>query len=556
MESETSLGATSVDSSQTQRTTNCRNVTSNNDRVILLAILELDGGGADHTFVTKLRIRASEVTVAKDLRFRPEDDSYCSSDSSTSSSGLVYTAHELRAKIQRHFAAAQSPITIPYGTQFPSEFQVYIFDPVIRDYVPLPLDDCNIVEHFGSRWRIRLTEDASRSATSDKHLAIQGRFFEFDGSLTIAREHRLEFTESPNLQSTGTGFSIWDGTLLLSRLLERAPALVEGQRVLELGAGCGVSGVVAAALGASHVTLTDLPAVVPNLQSNIDRNREAVRRAANGTNGNNVTISCRPCDWCNPPRDILAKCADGGPPFDVILVADCVWMEHLVTPLLNMLKLLTDEERETEINDITREAVVGCIETIHEGHTMEDLIMFDQFANQSISHMDFTAQDDDSPVNSWADIYKSHHRSSGSCSMRDVDEEVSHCVLHEPPPDNSFRGFDSIHLETTTDAPRQNDRMVSSSCFPGTAEDLEDDCTVLVGHTASPQKPAVPRYPQFAASSWRPNCPSVLIAYQRRGKATHDAFRKGLHELFSHVEVLNPPNFDKPDLFFLLLCQR
>ena len=50
--------------------------------------------------------------------------------------------------------------------------------------------------------------------------------------------------------------------------------------------------------------------------------------------------------------------------------------------------------------------------------------------------------------------------------------------------------------------------------------------------------------------------PTVLISYQRRGKATHDAFFQGLHELFRHVELLEPPNMDIPDIFYLLRCQR
>ena len=55
----------------------------------------------------------------------------------------------------------------------------------------------------------------------------------------------------------------------------------------------------------------------------------------------------------------------------------------------------------------------------------------------------------------------------------------------------------------------------------------------------------------------RNSSPLVIICYQRRGKATHDAFWQGLHEIFSRVEVLEPPpDFDMPDVFYLLSCQR
>eukprot|EP01059_Diplonema_ambulator_P020360 TRINITY_DN3411_c0_g1_i1.p1 TRINITY_DN3411_c0_g1~~TRINITY_DN3411_c0_g1_i1.p1 ORF type:complete len:184 (+),score=39.26 TRINITY_DN3411_c0_g1_i1:81-554(+) len=44
--------------------------------------------------------------------------------------------------------------------------------------------------------------------------------------------------------------------------------LVVGKTVMELGAGCGLLSIVAAILGASHVTATDLPTVTPHLQKN------------------------------------------------------------------------------------------------------------------------------------------------------------------------------------------------------------------------------------------------------------------------------------------------
>jgi predicted nicotinamide N-methyase len=46
--------------------------------------------------------------------------------------------------------------------------------------------------------------------------------------------------------------------------------------VLELGAGTGLVGIAAACVWRTQVTLTDLPEIVPNLQYNVDQNRELV----------------------------------------------------------------------------------------------------------------------------------------------------------------------------------------------------------------------------------------------------------------------------------------
>lgn len=45
--------------------------------------------------------------------------------------------------------------------------------------------------------------------------------------------------------------------------------MVSGQRIIELGSGTGVVGLVAAALGAQQVTLTDKQQILPLLKRNI-----------------------------------------------------------------------------------------------------------------------------------------------------------------------------------------------------------------------------------------------------------------------------------------------
>ena len=86
---------------------------------------------------------------------------------------------------------------------------------------------------------------------------------------------RLELEQSGG---DGSGFdfdqvTVWPAGVIMARALQH-PAMaipIAGRRVLELGSGCGVAGLVAAAMGAAHISLTDLPAVLPVLTRNAQR---------------------------------------------------------------------------------------------------------------------------------------------------------------------------------------------------------------------------------------------------------------------------------------------
>ena len=74
-----------------------------------------------------------------------------------------------------------------------------------------------------------------------------------------------------------TALKLWDGAYILARYLEHLaalqPARWTGRRCVELGAGCGLTGLVAWVLGAD-VTFTDLPSALPHTQRCVTENVE------------------------------------------------------------------------------------------------------------------------------------------------------------------------------------------------------------------------------------------------------------------------------------------
>jgi Lysine methyltransferase len=224
------------------------------------------------------------------------------------------------------------------------------------------------------RWRCN--PSIPRRYEKSPLLSIQGRYFEHDFStlpfrVTSAYTETtvdLWISEAPNTHHAGTGVTVWDGAVLLARYLEAVSLQcknecqgsrpvssslplhdVHGRRVLELGAGCGLVGIVAScALRASATLLTDLPCVQEILLQNVARNRVNEISIPSGSSKpiqkvdcQCTGIQCAVCDWRQRP--IPASVAMFGP--DIILVADCVWLESLVFPLLRILDELTRTSR-------------------------------------------------------------------------------------------------------------------------------------------------------------------------------------------------------------------
>ena len=127
------------------------------------------------------------------------------------------------------------------------------------------------------------------------------------------------------IMGLGTGVSVWPAAHVLSKYLEKrysANSLCS-LRVCDIGSGTGCTGFVAAALGA-HVTLTDQAQILPFLEGN----RASICQA-------NTQILLQQIDICR--YDWGASAAHLKPPFDIILVSDCVLPKlYPISPLIEV----------------------------------------------------------------------------------------------------------------------------------------------------------------------------------------------------------------------------
>ncbi|XP_043694993.1 protein-lysine methyltransferase METTL21D-like [Telopea speciosissima] len=157
--------------------------------------------------------------------------------------------------------------------------------------------------------------DSIKSSVMIKQLPSQGIPFKLwpaaKSLVTLLDNYQLQPSSSPLTQI----FSAFSNVSQHNRL-----------RILELGSGTGLVGITAAAILGANVTLTDLPNVVPNLQSNVDANCNTL--TLNGGSINVVTLR-----W-GEAEDMESI----GHEFDLLLASDVVYHDHLFDPLLKTLQ--------------------------------------------------------------------------------------------------------------------------------------------------------------------------------------------------------------------------
>lgn len=181
------------------------------------------------------------------------------------------------------------------------------------------------VEETAKEQELQVVKHAEAEKSIDAN--IRGYAYHVLGEMCADSEY-LVMEELPDLVSS----KVWDGAKLLRQvLLERGGWTAV--RVLELGAGVGLTGLALAAAGAD-VVVTDMDRAMPVLRENAHRNADLVARRGG-------RIQPAALDWHWDAERQHASLP--WPRADLVVGADIIYEADCVRPLLRTAFSLADE---------------------------------------------------------------------------------------------------------------------------------------------------------------------------------------------------------------------
>lgn len=186
----------------------------------------------------------------------------------------------------------------------------------------IELEDNNLASlvcHF-SMARISKLPDPADSC----FLAYRIPFQEGEGGIDLSRQMKYDLLGIriyPHHNDVGVA-KVWEAGACLAEYLMQHSDCVRGRRVIELGAGVGLTGLIAAAIGAESVHMTDYTdATLENLSYNVSINNKWL--ADRGIDTGAVSIGnlewgeYAEHDCCSHPADVLIAA-------DVVYTVQCI----------------------------------------------------------------------------------------------------------------------------------------------------------------------------------------------------------------------------------------
>lgn len=141
---------------------------------------------------------------------------------------------------------------------------------------------------------------------------------------TLQEGRRLTLHQKP-FQEPGFASTVWDSSIVISKLFERHPEHIQGRRCLDLSAGCGLVACVLSHLHPNTIVATDLLENLPLLKQNCEENAEH-------------SIQVVPYRWGEPLDAVLNV------PFDLVIACDVLYDHTAVRDLVSSLERLIKED--------------------------------------------------------------------------------------------------------------------------------------------------------------------------------------------------------------------
>ncbi|CAG7834847.1 unnamed protein product [Allacma fusca] len=199
---------------------------------------------------------------------------------------------------------------------------------------PLRIGRRTLRKSYGSFLKLQFV--IPRGATNSRRESTQGVSVDEDGDLVVRRKNDsadmeesfmfIEYENSTKLEAVG--LQIWRGAFLLAdHIIANVSTIYKGKAVVELGAGTGLTSIVAA-MFAKRVIATDLDefSVLDLIKSNLKHNEKFVQSE----------FRIQPLDFTNtswsPELEEFISQAD------VILAADVVYHERITQAFVTTLK--------------------------------------------------------------------------------------------------------------------------------------------------------------------------------------------------------------------------
>lgn len=198
------------------------------------------------------------------------------------------------------------------------------------------IDDDDVKDLIWHEASLRMSERCGRTAAPkmSRSIDVPGLLEAVSKLRGIDPSEQLPIVlEEPPLTSDNLGLKTWGSSLVLASRLAKHGEEILMDPVLELGAGTGLSGIVAGRLG-YDVTMTDLPEITDNLRINVNKNALI---------GDKITVDV--LDWMDPGK-FLVKNKER---FNCIVISDPVYQIDQPPMVANMINLFLRRDREARV---------------------------------------------------------------------------------------------------------------------------------------------------------------------------------------------------------------